>query len=219
MYLVRGFRLSPRTYMYLGAVSGLVFGAVEAVHYSDLYATLLSFDSTSLMTEVWRLVSGPVLHACMAGISCYFIGLASTHRNKQIPLIGFGLAIAALLHGAYDTTANSWMGVAITAVIIFIFVGYVLSAEKIADSYRGVANSVPSGPADTVATRTNHSDPVITNQGASGRSTGLFDHNAIEHGGHTHAERWVTASGPDAIRTEEHDQREPAAESFAAASR
>jgi RsiW-degrading membrane proteinase PrsW (M82 family) len=71
------------------------------------------------MTEVWRLVGGPVLYAGMAGISCYFIGRASMHRNRQVPLIGLGLGIAALLHGAHDTTAGNWLGVAITAVILF----------------------------------------------------------------------------------------------------
>lgn len=145
VFLARTKRLSPRTYMYLGAVSGLVFGAVEAVRYTDLYAVLSSFESTSLLTEVWRLVGGPVLHAAMAGISCYFIGLASTHRSKQVPLIGLGLGFAAVLHGVYDTTASGWLGVGVAAAILFVFVGYVLSAERIAAGYRNTADHTTTG--------------------------------------------------------------------------
>ena len=52
----------------------------------------------------------------------------------QVPLIALGLGIAALLHGAYDTTADGWLGVAVFAFSLFVFVGYVLSAERIADA-------------------------------------------------------------------------------------
>ncbi len=219
VFLVRRFHLTPRTYMYLGAVSGLAFGAVEAVHYSDLYAMLASFDSTTLMTEVWRLVSGPVLHACMAGISCYFIGLASTHRNRQVPLIGFGLAIAALLHGAYDTTTDSWMGVAVTAVIIFIFVGYVLSAERIADDYRSVADQTPIRPADAATSWSTHGQTTVTSRPGSGQSTSHIGHNVIEHDHDAYGDPRPAASSRDDNRRDGSNQLASAPGTFAGASK
>jgi RsiW-degrading membrane proteinase PrsW (M82 family) len=152
VFLARQVHFSPRTYVYIGAVSGLVFGAVEAARYSDVYAALSTFDSNSLMNEVWRIAADPVMHACWAGICCYFIGLASTHRSKQVPLIALGLGIAALLHGAYDTTASGWLGVAVFAVSLFVFVGYVLSAERIAHDY--LAAVVESGPIEQASTGT-----------------------------------------------------------------
>jgi RsiW-degrading membrane proteinase PrsW (M82 family) len=149
VFLARQLHLPPRTYLYLGAVSGLAFGAVEAVHLSSNYANGMPWDSVSTLTGyVWRLVTDPVVHACWAGISCYFIGLASVHRNKQVPLIAFGLGAAALLHGVFDFTAANWLQVAILAFSLFVFVGYVLSAERIANDYRTVADKIAVGVSD-----------------------------------------------------------------------
>jgi RsiW-degrading membrane proteinase PrsW (M82 family) len=188
VFLSKQLRLSPRTYLYIGAVSGLAFGAVEAAHYSDLYAVLSTFDSGSLMNEVWRIAADPVMHACWAGICCYFIGLASTHRSKKVPLIAFGLGVAALLHGAYDTTADGWLGVAVFAVSLFVFVGYVLSAERIANDYHSVA--VQAG---TVASLTNPSDQALVSL-ASSQSTGLIDHNIIEQERAAYEAPWPATS-------------------------
>jgi RsiW-degrading membrane proteinase PrsW (M82 family) len=178
VYLARKQQFSPRTYLYLGAVSGLAFGAIEAVTYSVMYSSVLpSAGGTYLSEQIWRLITDPVSHACMAGIACYFLGLAAQHRKKQIPLIGLGLAIAALLHGAYDTTAGSWLGVAITALTMFIFVGYALGAERIAHDYDSVAdkrgNEVSSTehcgfPPPTASNRDYVLQPSVPQPGANG---------------------------------------------------
>jgi RsiW-degrading membrane proteinase PrsW (M82 family) len=139
IFLAQSQRLSPRTYLYLGAVSGLAFGAAEAVTYSVAYASVLPTDSADyLANEVWRLITDPLIHGCWAGITCYFIGLASTHRNRQVPLIAFGLAIAVFLHGAYDTSAGSWLWVLVAAFSVFVFLGYALHGERIVEEYRAV---------------------------------------------------------------------------------
>jgi RsiW-degrading membrane proteinase PrsW (M82 family) len=139
VYLTRRRHFSPRTYLYLGAVSGIAFGAIEAATYSIAYASVLpSTGATYLSTQIWRLITDPVSHAAMAGISCYFMGLAAADRTKRVPLIGLGLGAAALLHGAYDTTAATWMGVAVAALTVFVFLGYALSGERIAAHYRTV---------------------------------------------------------------------------------
>jgi RsiW-degrading membrane proteinase PrsW (M82 family) len=162
VFLTRNKHFSPRTYLYLGAVSGIAFGAVEAVVYSVVYSSVLpSAGATYLATAIWRLITDPVSHACMAGIACYFMGLAATHRNRQVPLIGFGLGIAAVLHGAYDTTASGWFGVAVTALTIFIFVGYVLGAERIADDYRSVADQTGFGPGSSVPGQVNQNGLLV----------------------------------------------------------
>jgi RsiW-degrading membrane proteinase PrsW (M82 family) len=145
IFITRHKNLSPRTYLYIGAVSGLAFGAVEAITYSALYTSVLPLvGTTSYFTQqMWRLITDPVSHACMAGISCYFIGLAAHHRAKRVPLMALGLAIAGILHGAYDTTAGHWTGVAVAALIVFVFVGYALGAERIAHNYQ-VVNATTS---------------------------------------------------------------------------
>jgi RsiW-degrading membrane proteinase PrsW (M82 family) len=173
VFLAHSKRFSPRTYLYLGAVSGLAFGAVEAVTYSALYSSVLPFGGGTYLTEeIWRLITDPVSHACMAGISCYFMGLAAAHRNKQVPLIGVGLAIAALLHGAYDTTASSWIGVGVTALTIFIFVGYALSGERIADEYNSLVEA-------------QHSESSTTEVNGSQTSIAANHYPVVRTSGHT----------------------------------
>lgn len=125
---------STRTYLFAGAVSGLSFGAAEAVSYTQHYADLASYLSPTSYTALitWRLLTDSLLHAVMAGICAYFIGLAAHYRASRWPLILSGLVLAAVLHGAYDSLASGWPGTIVAAVIIFIFAGYVRSGDQIA---------------------------------------------------------------------------------------
>jgi RsiW-degrading membrane proteinase PrsW (M82 family) len=134
LFLYRGHRQdSLRTYLFIGAVSGLAFGASEAVAYSQAYAQLLPYldPATAITTEIWRLVTDSLFHACMAGITAFFIGLAAHFHSMRIALMSFGLAFAAILHGLYDNFSDGWFGTAIAVLIIFIFIGYVQSGERI----------------------------------------------------------------------------------------
>lgn len=128
---------STRSFLFLGCVSGLAFGAAEAVTYSSLYESVAPYVSASSYTvqEVWRLLTDSLFHACMAGISAYFIGLAHWHRKKAVILMAAGLALAATLHGAYDRWANNWAGTGVALLIIVIFTGYVRSGDAIAHEY------------------------------------------------------------------------------------
>ena len=134
---------SVRTYMFAGAVSGLAFGAAEAVSYTQRYADLASYLSPSSYTALitWRLLTDSLLHAVMAAICAYFIGLAPQHRMSRWPLIVSGLALAGLLHGAYDALAAGWPGTAIAALILFVFAGYVRTGDEIASR---VSRALPS---------------------------------------------------------------------------
>lgn len=125
-----------RAFLFVGAVSGLAFGAAEAVSYSTAYASVLPFVSdahSTLVAEVWRLVTDSLFHACMAGICAFFLGLARRSSDLRLPLLGFGLVFAALLHGLYDTFASDWIGTGIAVLIVFVFVGYVAKGEEIGE--------------------------------------------------------------------------------------
>ena len=134
-----------RTYLFVGAVSGLAFGASEAVTYSQAYAQLLPYvdPATAITTEIWRLVTDSLFHACMAGITAFFIGLAANFRSIRIALMGFGLAFATILHGLYDNFSDGWLGTAIAVLIIFVFIGYVHSGERIGEQL--AEQTVPTG--------------------------------------------------------------------------
>lgn len=125
--------LLPRDYLFLGAVSGLVFGASEVVRYfttngvaefyQTVHAAIPSIEhliatghpaSTSVFAVligpvlyfiidfVWRFLADPITHACWAGLTGYFIGLAATSRYRWYQVGWIGLAVAAILHGLND---------------------------------------------------------------------------------------------------------------------
>jgi RsiW-degrading membrane proteinase PrsW (M82 family) len=130
-------RWAPRTYLYAGALSGLAFGAAEAVTYTVAYTSHLDLAEGGLAVSVWRLVSDGLFHACMAGIVAFFIGLSAWYRAVRLQLIGFGLVVAGVLHGLYDHWASSWGGAALAALTVCTFVGYVRSGDRIGGRLAG----------------------------------------------------------------------------------
>jgi RsiW-degrading membrane proteinase PrsW (M82 family) len=116
--------LPPRDALFLGAVSGLAFGAVEAVVYvGDSASTLSSGDA---LVVVWRLLTDPVAHACWAGVAGYFLGLASYYRapGPWFALAGVGLGVPAVLHGINDVVAGGALWVVVTVVSALLFLAY-----------------------------------------------------------------------------------------------
>jgi len=123
---------TPRDYLFLGAVSGLVFGAAEVVHYFTDVLGSLSGNVNGLVLQdltiqyIWRFLTDPIDHACWAGITGYFIGLAITGQDRKYWIGLVGIAIAAVLHGLSDwNPVNShpaW--VLITLISVLLFLGY-----------------------------------------------------------------------------------------------
>jgi protease PrsW len=129
----RGRLLEPRDVLFLGVISGIVFGAAEAVHY------VLDVPSEPL-TTVWRLVANPAIHGAWAGIAAFFLGLAVRRDPAQwAPLAGLGLAIAAVLHGVSNWLVGSWAWVAVAGVSALLLLAY---------STVGVPTGTPTGPTE-----------------------------------------------------------------------
>lgn len=86
-----GHALEPRDVMFLGVVSGLVFGASEAVHYVvDVYGDVLG--RAGALGLVWRLAAAPATHACWAGVAAFIVELAA----RRVPAKWAPLALLAL---------------------------------------------------------------------------------------------------------------------------
>jgi RsiW-degrading membrane proteinase PrsW (M82 family) len=136
--------LTPKDYLFLGAVSGLAFGAAEAVQYINVYipgnsgeiATAAANQGadpssigqyiamTSIQSGSWRFVTDPMSHAVWAGISGYFVGLAFQHRRYSwLALVGLGLT--SLLHGINDDVAGHWFWIVEIVVSVLLFMAYV----------------------------------------------------------------------------------------------
>jgi RsiW-degrading membrane proteinase PrsW (M82 family) len=122
---------APRDYLFLGAVSGLVFGAAEAVHYFNVLGTQsgnvngITLQGLTIQ-YIWRFLTDPVDHACWAGITGYFIGLAITGQSRKFSLALVGIGIAAVLHGLNDwnpiNSHPAW--VLVTLISVLLFLGY-----------------------------------------------------------------------------------------------
>ena len=136
--LIRRRSLMPVDFLFLGAVSGLVFGASEVVHYFT-QGIGSSNEAATILSYVWRFVTDPISHACWAGLTGYFIGHALTGRHKWYRVGWVGLAMAAALHGLNDwTRVNghlSWVLVILVSAILFI----------------GYAKAGPAAPAPATA--------------------------------------------------------------------
>ena len=155
--LMRRHELTPRDYLFLGAVSGLVFGASEVVHYftvngvaefyltvqsaipeierllhaghsapDSLFAVLIEPVRYFVLDFVWRFVTDPVTHACWAGLTGYFIGLAASGRHKWYTVSWIGLVMAAVLHGLNDWSLvnGHWLWIVVTIISGILFLGY-----------------------------------------------------------------------------------------------
>lgn len=159
-------RLGPADYLFLGAVSGLVFGASEAEHYLTNGAGLGHGTVTDLVAAlgyVWRFPTDPITHACWAGITGYFIGLAVTGRYKWFKVCWVGLAIASVLHGLNDWSAlNGHWGWAIVVVgsgllfLTYAKAGPAAGAVGEADGNTVSAPAPASGQASARATAATH---------------------------------------------------------------
>jgi RsiW-degrading membrane proteinase PrsW (M82 family) len=142
---LRGTRLDVRTWMLAGTFSGLVFGVLEAVLYVNNNSGVINTRSGPLVvTSVYqfadRIFADGFDHAMWAAISAFFIGLAVKYGRRRWQLIGFGLLIAAVLHGANDWTDsyfhNLWPQILVQLVSVTLFSAYMMSAQSIERAVR-----------------------------------------------------------------------------------
>lgn len=131
--------LLPKDYLFIGAVSGLAFGASEAVLYTTQAmpadATAFAQQGASpaqiayqaIFEGAWRLLTDPISHAIWAGIAGYFLGLAVRYARGRVVVAVFGLTLVAVLHGINDRLAENgdWGWIIEVGLSVLLFIGYV----------------------------------------------------------------------------------------------
>jgi len=148
---------APRDYLFLGAVSGLVFGAAEAVHYFIDVLGSLSGNANGILLQgltiqyIWRFLTDPIDHATWAGITGYFIGLAVTGQTRRYSVAPIGIGIAAILHGLNDwnpiNSHPAW--VIVTLISVLLFLGYARAGALLPPAFAAAAGA-PSIPVPVV---------------------------------------------------------------------
>ncbi len=125
---------STREITFLGCVSGFAFGVSEAVTYSISYVLnvgrgVLGFEDY-IVVQFTRLITLPLLHAMWAGITAHFIALGVRHPGSRRGLVLLGLAIAALLHGLYNSFSAGLLGFLVAIATVLVFIAYSRSADS-----------------------------------------------------------------------------------------
>ncbi len=202
---------TPRDYLFLGAVSGLVFGAAEAVHYftnvlGSLSGNVNGLDLQDLTIQyIWRFLTDPIDHACWAGITGYFIGLAITGQNRRYSIGLVGIAIAAVLHGLNDwnpiNSHPAW--VLITLISVLLFLGYAragawLPEQQALASSPNLAPASPGPPGPWAAGPAGHMPPAA--HGAPSGYGAPAGHGAPAGYGPPAVPEQAASAGPPASR-------------------
>ncbi|MBD2092543.1 PrsW family intramembrane metalloprotease [Microcoleus sp. FACHB-1515] len=138
LLLLRPGKLSdPLTAAFYGSMSGLGFAIAEGANYSMLYAFALVQQDVDLggyvLLNTLRFISTPLFHAIWAGISGYFLGLAAINPSRQQPIMVIGIAIAATLHGLYNTFAGHILALPILVFSILLFVAYLNRSKQMVE--------------------------------------------------------------------------------------
>ncbi|HEY9803344.1 MAG TPA: PrsW family intramembrane metalloprotease [Leptolyngbyaceae cyanobacterium] len=135
LFLLRKRKLTePLTGAFYGAMSGLGFAIAEGGSYSILYAFNLARGQSGfgsyILANTIRFVSLPLFHAILAGIVGYFLGLAAINPSRQRQIMFIGVSLAAVLHGAYNTFSDGFLGLVIIGFTILLFVAYLRRSQQ-----------------------------------------------------------------------------------------
>lgn len=98
--------LIPQTMVFYGVMCGIGFGVYEGVEYQMEVNRQLDYNSSFFM-NIARLTSLPFFHSMCSGLAGYFISFAVLKPRYRQFLYFLAIAMPAVLHGLYDTFADS----------------------------------------------------------------------------------------------------------------
>ena len=141
---LRSVKLDVRMWMFLGTVAGLIFGVREASQYTTLAIERIAAGAlhhsantavVGALSFAYRVFVDGFQHAIWAGVAAFFIGIAVNYPRRRVPLIAFGVTIAAVLHALNDwylsNFSSPWPWIVLQAFSLLLFLGYTMSAASI----------------------------------------------------------------------------------------
>jgi len=141
---LRSVKLDVRMWMFLGTIAGLTFGVREASQYTTIAIEHIAGAAVhhsanaaviGALSFAYRVFVDGFQHAIWAGVAAFFIGIAVNYPRRRVPLILFGVTIAAVLHALNDWYLSNfslpWPWIALQAFSLLLFLGYTMSAASI----------------------------------------------------------------------------------------
>ena len=150
---------SVKFWMFLGSISGIMAGTLEAQGYiassvvnfpvtvttntgQMVNANIAGVDITGLFLVAFRSLDDAFSHSIWVAISASFVGLAIFFPRRRIQLIVGGLLIPVVLHALNDyftslnSTIGSYLWLAVQAFSVFMFLSYTVSIISIERSVK-----------------------------------------------------------------------------------
>ncbi|HET7247358.1 MAG TPA: FHA domain-containing protein [Streptosporangiaceae bacterium] len=141
---LRSVKLDVRMWMFLGTIAGLTFGVREASQYTTIAIEHIAAAAVhhsanaaviGALSFAYRVFVDGFQHAIWAGVAAFFIGIGVNYPRRRVPLILFGVTIAALLHALNDWYLSNfslpWPWILLQAFSLLLFLGYTMSAASI----------------------------------------------------------------------------------------
>jgi len=132
---------NPVNGIVLGMMSGVGFAVAENVFFvfQTLDSALAAVQETGALgylvvpiyNNVVRMAMTPFLHGCFSGIFGYFIARTAAEPARGGFLFAQGLALAATVHGFYDSvvSVSPLLGVTVEGAAFFLLMRYLLRAR------------------------------------------------------------------------------------------
>ena len=112
-----------------------LYGSINAQSFADkLHSAmpfLVEYYGKTIIAQIVRFMSLPLLHAAWAGVVGYFIGLSLLKKKAQWVFIAVGVGLMAILHGLYDVFSNNLIGFGLALFSILILMSYLFEEETI----------------------------------------------------------------------------------------
>jgi len=141
---LRSVKLDVRMWMFFGTIAGLTFGVREASQYTTIAIEHIAAAAVNhsanaavigALSFAYRVFVDGFQHAIWAGVAAFFIGIAVNYPRRRVPLILFGVTIAAVLHALNDwylsNFSSPWPWIVLQAFSLLLFLGYTMSAASI----------------------------------------------------------------------------------------
>ena len=130
-----GRRLGLQATLMLGIASGLAFAGFENILYSEWFgARIWGVAFTRQDVVLSRLLMTPFLHASWAALTAFAVGLVAVTGKlglgRLLRIAGPTVALAAVLHGSYDTLAPAPVLAVLVGGVSYLLVVLAILAAK-----------------------------------------------------------------------------------------